>query len=397
VLFGKNSDREYNESQYLEQIPATKYGAGEFVQLTYCSVEQVRETRSVLLSKPHWIWGAEIGANAAGLVIGNEAIFSTVAAEATAGIIGMDYLRLALERASCVDEGIEVITQLLQQHGQSGNCGYRRELTYHNSYLLADLKVAKVLETVDRDWVVMNIADHGAISNAITTIGAPDEASAGWRVRSTRVVTDRKDRPLSFRDTYQDFSKTQSGDFRQMQAMQRLGKKAGDLTETDFFDILRDHREGPAEEGRPPPRICTHAAQNALGQTTASWVASLGNNRMVHWVTGTAAPCTSVFKPVVVRLGLPEHGPHPGTHADHASLWWRHEKFRLQHDQAPKELRDQYSAERDALERRFVTELESSPDDAIEGQNSEMSRIITRTWSDALAFETRWLSNFQNV
>jgi len=44
-----------------------------------------------------------------------------------------------------------------------------------------------------------------------------------------------------------------------------------------------------------------------------------------HWLTGTAAPCTSVFKPVWVDSGLPDLGPAPTGMYDNKTLWWRHE------------------------------------------------------------------------
>ncbi|WP_254127308.1 hypothetical protein [Aquihabitans sp. G128] len=46
----------------------------------------------------------------------------------------------------------------------------------------------------------------------------------------------------------------------------------------------------------------------------------------LHWVTATAAPCTSLFKPV--RVGQPtDLGPDPTNHADPDSAWWRHERL----------------------------------------------------------------------
>ena len=76
VIFGKNSDREPNETQVLEYHPGRSYKTGDQVQCTYISVPQVRETRPVLLSRPFWMWGAVIGANDKGVTIGNEAVWT---------------------------------------------------------------------------------------------------------------------------------------------------------------------------------------------------------------------------------------------------------------------------------------------------------------------------------
>jgi secernin len=363
VLFAKNSDREYREAQYLELIPGLHHQADARVRLTYVEIAQARQTHTVLLSKPHWIWGAEIGANEHGLVIGNEAIFAKDPASLEPGIIGMDYLRLALERARSVEEGIDTITTLLEQHGQSGKCGFARELAYDNSFILADPGGAKVLETVDREWAVKPVTDYYAISNAMTI--------------------------EPFRSRREDPTRSASGCHRRARAMEMLGERSGRLQVTDLFRVLRDHKEGTPLPGRTSgPRICSHTRENPLGQTTASWAASLGPSKTLHWVTGTSAPCTGLFKPVFLETGLPDHGPHPGAEADAASLWWRHEKLTNGLDRADEAIRRAFIAERDALEAQLLKRMESCP--APREDFARARRMVEDCWREALAFEREW-------
>ena len=71
TMFAKNSDRERNEAQFLEMLPAQEYGRGAVVRCTYVAIPQAARTHAVMLSRPFWIWGAEMGANEHGVVIGN--------------------------------------------------------------------------------------------------------------------------------------------------------------------------------------------------------------------------------------------------------------------------------------------------------------------------------------
>ena len=113
-MFAKNSDRPTAETQLLCAYPAKKYESGATVALTDLEIPQIEATYAVVGSRPYWTWGFEMGYNEKGLIIGNEAQGSKNAAETDTGILGMDLLRLGLERAATAREAISVITELLE-------------------------------------------------------------------------------------------------------------------------------------------------------------------------------------------------------------------------------------------------------------------------------------------
>ncbi|MBC7315781.1 MAG: C69 family dipeptidase, partial [Chloroflexi bacterium] len=179
VIFAKNSDREPNEAHLLEWHPRAQHPAGSTVRCTYIEIPQVEETYEILLCKPFWLWGCEMGANEKGVVIGNEAVF-TREPHAPTGLLGMDLMRLALERAATADEALRVITDLIAQYGQGGACGYQnKRLRYHNSFIIADAQSAWVLETAGRYWAAERVRDVRTISNRLTIGREYDLASPG--------------------------------------------------------------------------------------------------------------------------------------------------------------------------------------------------------------------------
>ena len=149
TLFGKNSDRPSDEVHEVIHVPAATHAEGATVRCTHIEIPQASQTHAVVLSRPAWLWGCEMGANEFGVVGGNEAVHSLLASElgSTPRLLGMDLLRLALERGATAADAARICGELLQAHGQGGACAEDDDWTYENGFLFADQTEAYVLET----------------------------------------------------------------------------------------------------------------------------------------------------------------------------------------------------------------------------------------------------------
>lgn len=62
-------------------------------QCTYVEVKQVDKTYAVILSKPAWMWGCEMGANDQGVAIGNGLTLSKLTDTQSKTLLGTDLVR----------------------------------------------------------------------------------------------------------------------------------------------------------------------------------------------------------------------------------------------------------------------------------------------------------------
>src|SRR6201995_4340249 len=98
MVFAKNSDRPPGEVQITWPF-GRRSSAGCTLRTQYLTIGDTG-AHAAFLSCPTWLWGAEHGVNEHGVAIGNERIATTHdAAGAPPALIGMDLVRLGLERA----------------------------------------------------------------------------------------------------------------------------------------------------------------------------------------------------------------------------------------------------------------------------------------------------------
>jgi secernin len=370
VILAKNSDREPNEAQVLTHVPRARHAPGATVKCTYLEILQVPETYEVLLSRPFWMWGAEMGANEHGVTIGNEAVFTREAYDKKPGLTGMDMLRLALERAGTARQALDVIVELLQTYGQGGNCGFQHKLYYHNSFAIADLKEAWVLETAGHFWAAERVHDVRTISNGLTIGREWDLASPGLVEHAVEKGWCRSRDDFHFARCYSDLVYTRLGGCRarQRRSTALLEAQKGQITAETMMAALRDHGLQAASDPTWNPgrgwlmeTLCVHASVGPTrpSQSVGSMVAHLASGGPIVWVTGTSAPCTGIFKPVYLAgAGLPDLGPAPAGTYDPDSLWWSHERLHraVIRDYATR--LPLYRDERDALEAKFLQEAQ---------------------------------------
>lgn len=332
VLFAKNSDRPALECQPLVQVTARRDPPGQRVRCTYIEIPQAERTARVIGSKPFWCWGFEHGLNEHGVAIGNHTVF-TKDALAGRGLIGMDVVRLGLERSTDAQSALAEMTRLIETHGQGGSGYVDKEWPYHNSFLIADRREAYLLETSDRHWAARRIEHTASASNHLS-IGTD------WTALSEGVIEHAIERGwwtpenpgrFDFAAAYRDNSivphVVSSG--RHRRTCQLLEEQRGAIAVATLRAALRDHYGLAAPGAGSSPMdpeyfsVCMHA--EPVGTTTASMIASLPPEpgRAPLYLASLGSPCVGAFIPLFVDAEVPAVLARGGAQPDSESPWWQ--------------------------------------------------------------------------
>jgi secernin len=412
IIFAKNSDRPIFDCQPLVLRPRQHPPEGSSIHTSYIELPQSEVTYAHLGSSPYWCWGYEEGINEWGVVLGNEAIYTKPLREALMdfqldqriqpSLLGMDLIRIALERCRTSREAVELIGGLIERYSQfgSGNPGKPHvQGSYDNAFIIADPVEAWVLEAAGKRWAARRFSQGlTSISNepGIRTewhLGSPDlESYARQKGWWPELVHGNSPLAFDFAQAYVD-EKTarQVSHMRGMRSRQLLEEHRGKITPQWMMRIARDHYEdtflqGPTYDAANPDflSLCMHVspADFTWGNTASSCVAVLpkeASDLPIFWWT-PGPPCNGCYVPffphgsklpeVVSKAGqmgtivLPADQAGEDTYSP-ASYWWLFRQLidRVKGDPVKSlpgcyaERNPQVRARFDGLERTFSEQL----------------------------------------
>lgn len=299
VWLAKNSDRHPDEAQRVEYHPvhsSLKHSSLKEVACTYITVKVRKpQSYSMIIGRPDWMWGAEMGVNDQGVAIGNEAVFTKFTSRqkiATPKLLGMDLLRLALMQAESAEAAIDCIAFYLETYGQGGNAGYgNKKFYYDNSFLIADCESAWVMETAGCIWAARPIENYDAISNSL--IIGQDYQRANLKDKAK----------INFSSTYNAFllprlARATTRRRQNLQGLEAIQKSAtGEAIKNGLAKLLGRHQDsGAVNTGN----VCMHAKGFLCpDETVNSMIAFLPREGEPQvWMTGCSHPCRSEFHQV---------------------------------------------------------------------------------------------------
>ena len=265
VIHAHNEDMGNEAVGRLWAVAAARHGGGETLRVPYVELPRVstlgywasgnaqgaaglgtsEETRpydSVL-----------VGLNEMGVAMSCNWAHSREANREGQGIRRYAIRQLLLERATSARHGVEILGELIDEHGQADWGG----LIYH----LADPREAWVVETTTHHWVARRVRD-----DEIRVTANRFRIGSDYDLASESLVSHALDRgwlapgdtpgdTLDFSAVYGRPEKMhQAYDTRREErALELLRGKAGVITPEDLFLVLRDRYEGTAYYAPPQP------------------------------------------------------------------------------------------------------------------------------------------------
>jgi len=381
TLFAQNSHRGPRDSQVLRLQIGLEHAQGEKVRTQHLELAQARQTFTVLGTQPSGRWGYTHGINEHGLAIG-ACDLHTRLRQPSAGLLGTDLVRLALERSRSALQAVDLALELLERHG-AGSGG--AEPDGDASLLIASASEAFLIEGAGRHWVLQELHAVRAVSDVCTV-------QQDWVRISRGLASQAIEQGWWPADGSKlDFAAAVGHEPpREASALRRLGRatllleqQSGHIDVPFLRRLLADHYLGlpeevdPLGEGGGPAPLCQHGANGRA--TVSSMVAALPADPAklpLAWCA-FGPPCVAVYFPVFLTGELPDAFTLSASVPIGDSIWWRsyrlHEQLRADPERVP-----EVCAAFDRLQARFDQEAEEfaprAADMQAHGATAELQR-----------------------
>lgn len=386
TLFAHNSDRPLRDAAVLQLAPGRAHEPGEQVAVQCLEVPQTRQTYTVLGSQPVGFWGYSHGVNEHGIAVGCTTLRSKLTCDKPA-LLGTDLVRLALERSRNAHQAADLITDLIERHGQGIFPNAPPQVEGDNAFLIAGPTEAFVVEAAGHHWASQEILQVRAVSDVGTIRQDWARISRGlsahvighgwWPADGSKIDST---------DSVQADALGKSSALRRWgRATFLLEQQNGHIDVSFLRRLLGDHYEGMQGEVDPfgaelgPTPICQHGVGAGERLTSASLVAPLaeGADHLPMAWCSFGPPCLAVFFPVFLDGELPaafgEVGHHPGVRSLWTSSLRLHEQLRRNPRRLPL-LHETFGR----LQERFDQEVEEFSAGAVplkkQGNRGELQR-----------------------
>jgi hypothetical protein len=278
------------DSTTLRYLPRREHAAGEQVNHPRAVLPEVRQAAAVLGAQPTGSWGLSHGCNEHGLFVGRSAWHSRFAGSTDATVDGNDLVRLILERGQSACQALDLLTEAIERHGQSGPDG-------DSVFLVADGREAFVVEAAGNHWGLHVCHSTRAISNVGLVRQDWHRLSRGLGT----MVLERKWWPddgtkLDFHDSLVDSKADERDGLRRWsKATLMLAQQEGAIDSASMRRLLMEHFEQ-----------CGDAATGIRPAWKGSWIVSLAPDRPPLVWSAPGSVAMPLYFPLVVGVPLPQ-------------------------------------------------------------------------------------------
>lgn len=316
-LFGQNLHGQTTSSVSLCLTHGRDFVLGELAGTPRVKVPQVRHTYTVLGVRPGDSWGYRVGLNSEQVAAGCVSLLARRRDHKQPGLTGPELVRLILERSHCARQAVDILTDLMNRHGQGGHVGGSGEAGRDHAFLVTDPGDAYLVETAGSHWAVQEIREVRAVASLRTIRQDWDRIAHAFVEEAIESGSWPEDgSKLDFAGALGEGpAHNPSAMRRWARGMLLLQEQNGHIDLGATRRVLRDHG-GESEEGPWTPTqvyaagsICRHPGALPItpSATQLSFVSCLRNQERavpLAWVA-FGPPCLSVYFPVFLTGELP--------------------------------------------------------------------------------------------